>query len=159
MSLRLPHLRPAGCRPCWPLPLRAVGGGALGLAGAFKVFTSLGHRNIAAELLALGVPVPEAMAWAVGAAELLCGVGLLLGAYTAACSLIMVANLAGLLLLSGLAGIARPEDLALGGLGFPYRLPSYEAAALLIAALLALWLGGPGPWSVDERRDTPGPAP
>jgi len=136
----------------WPIPLRLVVGGALAVAGAFKVFTSLGHQNIAHELLALGVPAPELMAWVVGIAELLCGLGILLGAFTRICSLIMIANLGGLLVLAALAGISRPEALALNDLGFPYRLPSIEAATVLIAASAALWLGGGGPWSVERRN-------
>lgn len=132
---------PARWRRAWPLPLRLVTGGALAVAGAVKLFTALGHRNIAAELAALGLPAPQALAWGVGAAELACGLGLLFGVGTAVCCLVMLANLGGLVLVAALGGIDRPEDLALHGLGFPYRLPSYEAAAALIAALLALLLG------------------
>lgn len=145
-------LEQSSWRHWWPLPLRLATGGALSVAGAFKLFSSLGHRNIASELVALGVPAPEPMAWVVGGAELLCGVGLLLGMRTAASALVMLANLGGLVVLAAIGGIARPEDLVLAGLGFfPYRLPSYEAAAVLIAALLALLLGGAGPCSFDDR--------
>ena len=149
MSAREPSSR----RHWWPLPLRLAAGGALSIAGAFKLFSSLGHRNIASELAALGVPAPEPMGWVVGGAELLCGIGLLLGICTAASALVMLANLGGLVVLAAIGGVARPEDLALDGLRFfPYRLPSYEAAAVLIAALLALLLGGAGPCSLDARR-------
>lgn len=143
---------PEAWRPFWPLPLRLVAGGALAVAGAFKVFTVLGHRNVEAELVALGAPLPEFLAWVVGVAELACGLGLLLGAWTALSSLVMLANLGGLLLLCALRGIAHPEGLGLEGLGyFPYRLPSLEAAAVLMAVLAALLLGGAGPWSLREE--------
>ena len=69
---------------------------------------------------------------------------------TAVTSIVMLINLSGLVYFSLVGGIAFPETLALPGLGFPYRLPSYEATALFMAVLFALLLGGPGRFSVDH---------
>lgn len=145
MSIQVPE----NWRAFWPLPLRVVVGGALFVAGFIKLFSSVGRQNIVHELAALSVPAPEIMGWVVGGAELLCGLALLLGALTAIASIIMLANLGGLILLSAVGRIGYPETLALPGLGFPYRLPSYEAAAVIIACLIALLLGGPGRLSLD----------
>lgn len=134
----------------WPLPLRAIAGGALTVAGFTKFFTDQGRRNIVHELLELGVPVPEFMGWVVGGAELASGLGLIIGYMTAVASIVMLINLGGMVYFSVVGGIAFPESLALPGLGFPFRLPSYEATALFMAALFALLLGGPGRFSVDR---------
>lgn len=135
-----------------PLPLRLVVGGALTVAGFIKVFSTLGQANIVHELSTLAVPFPGLMGWVVGIAELLCGLALVLGMRTITASVIMLINLGGLVVLGLMQHIEYPELLALNRLGFPYRLPSYEAAAVLIAALFALIIGGPGSLSIDHRR-------
>lgn len=149
---------PERWRPLWPLPLRIVVGGALLVAGFTKLFSTVGRQNIVHEMSALSVPAPELMGWIVGGAELLCGLALLLGAFTAIASIIMLLNLGGLIVLSAFGRIEYPEALALSGLGFPYRFPSYEAAAVIIACLIALLIGGPGRPSIDRwlaARRTP----
>lgn len=143
---------PPSWRPFASLPLRLVVGAALAVAGFVKVFSTLGQANIVYELSALAVPFPGLLGWVVGIAELLCGLALVVGMRTVAASVIMLMNLGGLVALGLARHIDYPELLALDRLGFPYRLPSYEAAAVLIAALLALVIGGPGPLSIDHWR-------
>lgn len=142
---------PSHWRTYAPLPLRLVLGLALTIAGFFKLLPS-GHRNIVHELGGLGLPFAEPLGWIVGVAELLCGLGLMAGAFTALAAVVMIANIGGLLVISLARGIWYPEDLALAELRyFPYRLPSLEASAVFLAGLLALLVSGPGPCSAGSR--------
>ena len=135
-----------------PLPLRLALGLALAVAGSFKLFSGAGHENIVLELENLGLPLPGILSWVVGAAELLCGLGLLLGAYTQLSALVMILNIGGLLVICLLQGIWYPESEGLPGLRyFPYRLPSLEASAVFLAGLFSVLLSGPGAWSASRN--------
>lgn len=147
---------PSHWRPFAPFPLRLILGLALTISGFVKLFPigGLGHQNIVKELTGLGLPLAEPLSWIVGIAELLCGLGMLLGICSSLAAVVMILNIGGLLVLSLAQGIWYPEDLGLANLRFfPYRLPSLEASAVFLAGLVSLLLSGPGPCSVGGRKD------
>jgi len=147
---------PASWRRYAPLPLRLVLGLALTISGFVKLFPlgGPGHRNVVQELTGLGLPWVEPLSWIVGGAELLAGLAMLLGACTSLAALVMIVNIGGLLVLALAQGIWYPEELGLAELRFyPYRLPSLEAAAVFLAALVSLLLSGPGPCSMDGASE------
>ena len=139
MNARLTALR------AWaPLPLRLVLGVGLIQHGGIKLFASGGHANIAHLLAELGVPAADVMAWVVGLVEFGGGAGILAGALIPLAAGINAVNVAGLLLLGGARG-GIPTPLPGGD-----PLPDFREAFLILAAALALVLGGAGRWSVDQ---------
>ena len=133
-----------------PAALRLCVGAVFLVHGAQKLFGLLGGVGIAgtAKLLAsLGLPYPTPLAVALGVAEFGGGVLLILGSTTLWVSLILLLDMTlrvwkvhyshGFTVIGGLTP-------GTGELG--------EFHLLMIGALLCLLLGGPGAWSLDERR-------
>ena len=137
---------PDWLRPWAPLPLRAALGIGLMLHGGIKLFAAGGHENIAHLIAQLGVPLSGMMAWVVGGVEFFGGLGILLGALFKISTAVNTLNVAGLLVLGGLAG-GIPDPLPGGD-----PLPEFREAFLILAGTLTLFLGGAGKWAVDERR-------
>ena len=129
-----------------PLPLRVMLGVGLILHGGIKLFAPGGHENISHMVGQLGVPFAGTMGWVVGGVECFGGIGILLGALFPISVGLNALNVAGLLLLAGLAG--RVPDPLPGG----DPLPAFREAFLILAATLSLWLGGPGRWSLDAPK-------
>ena len=137
-------------RPYGPAALRLCVGAVFLIHGAQKLFGLVGGTGIAgtAKMLeAFGLPYSTPLAVALGILEFGGGVLLILGAATLWVSLLLLIDL-GLIVWK----VHYPHGLLLkGGL-----VPGYgdlgELHLLLIAALLCLLLGGPGAWSIDERR-------
>ena len=130
-----------------PLPLRMVLGAGLVFHGGIKLFAAGGHENIAHMVGQLGVPFADLVGWIVGAVECFGGLGILLGALFPIAVGVNVLNVAGLLVLAGLDG-GIPEPLPGGD-----PLPELREAFLILAATVALFLSGPGPWSFDRTID------
>ena len=128
-----------------PLPLRIALGVGLMIHGGIKLFAAGGHENIAHMIGQLGVPLADTMAWVVGAIECFGGLGILLGAFFPLTVGLNALNVAGLLALAALAGGIPPP---LPG-GDP--LPAFREAFLILAGTVALFLSGPGRWSVDRE--------
>lgn len=132
-------------RPWAPLPLRIALGTGLTIHGGIKLFVAGGHDNIAHMVAQLGVPLAGAMAWVIGGVEFFGGLGILLGALFRISTAVNALNVAGLLVLGGLAG-GIPEPLPGGD-----PLPAFREAFLILAGTLTLFLGGAGRWAVDRR--------
>jgi len=128
-----------------PLPLRVALGVGLMIHGGIKLFAAGGHENIAHMVGELGVPFADSVAWVVGAVEFFGGLGILLGILFPIAVAVNILNVAGLLVLATLAGGIPPP---LPG-GDP--LPAYREASLILAGTLALFLTGPGRWSLTRR--------
>jgi putative oxidoreductase len=132
-------------RPWAPLPLRVALGIGLMIHGGIKLFVPGGHENIAHLIGQLGMPLPDVMGWVVGCVEFFGGLGILLGALFTITTALNALNVAGLLVLGGLAG-GIPDPLPGGD-----PLPEFREAFLILAGTLTLLLGGHGRWSVDRK--------
>jgi len=109
-----------------------------------------GPEVFAGILQAIGVPAPHLMAWATILVELLGGFAVLLGAFVALVSIPMAA----VLLVAAFTvhlpyGFSSIKLLAVTAAGAQFGPPGYETDLLYLACLAALFLGGPGPLSVD----------
>lgn len=118
--------------------------------GAQKLFGLLGGGGISgtAKMLAsLGLPSPSALAIVLGLVEFGGGVLLILGSATLWVALALLVEL-GLTVWK----VHYPHGLALKGGILAGSGPAGELHVVLLGALLCLLLGGPGAWSLDERR-------
>lgn len=111
------------------------------IAGA--VFVSFGvgkftsHASELASFRGYGLPAPDAFVYLIGVIEILGGLLLLCGVATRPAGLVLAANMAGAIVVSGLA---RGETISLT-----------LAPAMLVAVLLIAWRG-PGRWVLDPLR-------
>ena len=102
-------------------------------------------------LAALGVPMPELAAWATILVELLGGLAVLLGALIPLASIPMIT-----VLLVAIVTVHLPNGFSSIKLqsvtadGAHFGQPGYETDLLYIAALIALVIGGPGPWALER---------
>lgn len=129
-----------------PLPLRLILGGAMMAHGVSKF--QGGIENTAGFFGSLGIPAPGLMAWVVALLETVGGLMLIVGAFTAIVSVLLILNML-------VAMFTVHWD---AGFFFTNQPPGIEVNLLFIAGLLALVLGGPGAYSVDrtmqDRRAT-----
>ena len=134
-----------------PVPLRVIVGYGFIAHGYAKVVS--GPDHFAATLQALGVPVPDVMAWATIGFEILGGAAVLAGAYIPLFSL----PLAAILLVAAITvhlpyGFSSIKLRAVTQAGPQFGPPGYETNALYLAALATLALGGSGPLTLDRWR-------
>jgi len=137
-------------RPYGPAALRLCVGSVFLAHGAQKLFGLLGGAGIsgtAAQLAGFGLPYSTPLAVALGVAEFGGGVLLILGSATLWVSLVLLLDMA-----LTVWKVHYPHGLSLAAGLAPARTHDAEFHLVLIGALLCLLLGGPGAWSVDERR-------
>lgn len=139
--------RPGGPNPGLGLAIvRVVVGVTFVAHGAPKLFRG-GVSELARTLAGLGVPLPEATAWVVSLLEFSGGIALVLGLLVTPFALALALHmLAGVVLVHGPAGWHVVGPLAQHPPG------GVEFNVVLIAALLALVLAGPGAAALDARR-------
>jgi putative oxidoreductase len=140
------------------LPLRLVAGYGFLAHGAVK--WSRGPANFAKLLHQIGVPLPTPTAYLVTLLEVFGGVALLLGAFVALVSIPLVSSmLVAMFTVQLRYGFSSVNTVGLTPAGPVFGPPGYEINLLYIAALIALALVGPSPWSVDgwraRRREQP----
>ena len=110
-----------------------------------------GPAHFAESLHGLGVPVPEIMGWMTIGAELICGAAMLIGALVPLVCLPM-----GVILLVAMFTVHLPYGFSSVKLqavtpnGITFGPPGYEVILLYLVSLLALFLTGAGPLSVDS---------
>ena len=111
---------------------------------------SKGPSAFIAVLHALGVPIPQVMAWATIVVEVLGGFAVLIGAFVSWVSVPMVTVLLVAIFTVHLPyGFSSIKLIAVTNDGPQFGPPGYETALLYIACLVALNLSGSGPLSVD----------
>lgn len=139
---------PAGLAQYASLVLRLIIGFGFMQHGYAKL--ARGPEDFTQILHALGMPFPELLAWATIAVELLGGAAVLLGAFVAFASIPMA-----FVLLVAIFTVHLPNGFssiklqAVTAAGAQFGQPGYETDLLYLAGLVALVLGGSGPWSVD----------
>lgn len=136
------------------VPLRLVVGVGFLLHGEAKL--ARGAGQFAHVVDALGIPSPHAVAWITIAIEILGGLVVLLGAFTRATAVVLagvlVTAIVGVHWQYGFSSVRLVEVTASGARFGPV---GYELALLYLAALAALALGEPTPWSIDRWRRPP----
>jgi putative oxidoreductase len=132
-----------------PLPLRLIIGYGFMAHGWAKL--SRGPAGFAKLLEQIGVPLPEATAWVSTFIEVLGGLAILTGALVAAVSIpLVVLMLVAMFTVHLRYGFSAINTIGLTADGPQFGPPGYEVNLLYIAGLLALILGGAGPFSIDR---------
>jgi putative oxidoreductase len=142
--------------PLYAIPLRLVVGFGFMEHGYAKL--ARGPESFAAILHALGAPAPMLFAWITIVVELFGGLAVMLGALIPLVSLPMAVVLAVATFTVHLPdGFSSIKLLSVDAAGAHFGQPGYETDLLYFAGLVALVLGGPGPWALDSLlfRKTP----
>ena len=133
-----------------PFPLRLIVGLGFMQHGVAKL--ARGPDVFAAILHAIGVPAPHLMAWATIAIELLGGFAVLVGAFVPLASIAMAAVLLVAVFTVQLPyGFSSIKLIGVTAAGAQFGPPGYETNLLYLACLVALVLGGSGPFAIDGR--------
>jgi len=141
------------------IPLRLIVGYGFMAHGYAKL--ARGPDNFAQILHALAVPFPSLMAWLTVVIELIGGLAVLAGAAIPLASLPMAAVLIVAIFTVHLPnGFSSIKLQSVTADGAHFGQPGYETDLLYLAGLIALVLGGPGPFAIDGlfRRATHGTA-
>ena len=132
-----------------PLPLRLVIGYGFIAHGWAKL--SRGPAGFARLLDQIGAPLPELTAWVSTLIEILGGLAILAGAFVAVVSVpLIVMMLVAMFTVHLRYGFSAINTIGLTADGPQFGPPGYEVNLLYIAGLLALILGGAGPFSIDR---------
>jgi putative oxidoreductase len=148
-SLTAPDSTLAASLARWaPIPLRLIVGYGFIAHGYAKIVK---HPEVFAMILqALGVPAPHLMAWATILIELLGGLAILLGALVPLASIPMaVVLLIAIFTVHLPFGFTSIKLMAVTAAGPQFGPPGYETDLLYLACLVALVIGGSGPYAVD----------
>lgn len=147
----------------WAIPIRIILGISFMVHGAPKLFDATAHHQFQGMLGQMGVPAASLASWVVALVEFFGGVALVLGLFTwIASALLTIEMIVALVLVHLPAGFEVVQVKGMSERGPIFGMPGYELNLIYIAGLLALFLGGPGPLSVDARArhgDTPLHAP
>lgn len=137
---------------CWALvPLRVLVGIGFILHGYAKL--ARGPAHFADVVATLGVPAPTMAAYLTIAVELVGGLAILAGGFVRATSVVLAA-----VMVTAIAGVHWPYGfssvrlVALTEHGAQFGPVGYELPLLYIAALAALAISQPTPWSLDAWR-------
>lgn len=134
-----------------PLPLRLIIGFGFMAHGWAK--WSRGPEGFAKLLDQIGVPFPEAAAWAVTLLEIFGGLAILVGAFITIVGIpLIVLMLVAMFTVHLKHGFSSINTIGLTASGPQFGPPGYEVNLLYIAGLLALVLGGAGILSIDSFR-------
>ena len=145
-----------------PLPLRLILGYGFLAHGWAKL--SRGPAEFARLLEQIGTPLPEATAWVSAFIELLGGLAILAGAFVVVMSMpLIVMMLVAMFTVHLRYGFSAINTIGLTADGPQFGPPGIEVNLLYVAGLLALSLGGAGPFSIDRllarRKGEPAASP
>lgn len=140
----------------WPLPdgwqalpLRLIVGFGFLEHGFAKL--ARGPDAFIAILHAMGMPFAELLGWATIAIEVLGGLLVLLGAFVPLASApMLIVLLVAIVTVHLPNGFSSIKLMSFDATGAHFGQPGYETDLLYAAGLLALCLGGTGPWSLDR---------
>ena len=140
------------------LPLRLIVGfgfmqhGTAKLARGADVFIAILH--------AMGVPFPDLLGWATIVVEIVGGLLILAGAFVPLAAVPMIVVLLVAIFTVHLPnGFSSIKLLSYDATGAHFGQPGYETDLLYIAGLIALSVGGAGPFSVDAYLKSRGMPP
>lgn len=134
----------------YALPLRLIIGFRFVEHGYAKL--ARGPEHFVAILHAIGLPLAELLGWATVVVEILGGLMILAGAFVTAATIPMIVVLLVAIFTVHLPnGFSSIKLMAYDATGAHFGQPGYETDLLYIAGLIALCLGGAGPFSVDKR--------
>jgi putative oxidoreductase len=134
-----------------PVPIRLIIGYGFLAHGWTKL--SRGPAEFAKLLEQIGAPMPELTAWVSTLIEILGGLAILAGAFVAIVSVpLIVMMLVAMFTVHLRYGFSAINTIGLTADGPQFGPPGYEVNLLYIACLLALILGGAGPFSIDRLR-------
>jgi putative oxidoreductase len=132
-----------------PLVLRLIVGYGFLVHGFSKL--SRGPENFAVILQALGIPMPDVMAWLTVLVEVLGGALIILGAFVTLASVPMaIVLLVAIVTVHLPNGFSSIKLLSVTVAGARFGQPGYETDLLYLADLAVLVLIGAGPLSVDS---------
>jgi len=133
----------------YAIPLRLIVGYGFIEHGYAKL--AHGPDTFVAILHALGMPAPTLLAWATILVELLGGFAVLAGAFIPVASVpIVVVLLVAIFTVHLPNGFSSIKLQSVDAMGAHFGPPGYETDLLYAAGLLALVLGGSGPYSLDR---------
>lgn len=124
-------------------PIRLVVGSGFAYHGTPKLFTRKGHENISSMLATIGVPLPEAAGWAVGALEFFGGLALVFRKQTKLAAAVVVGEVIINLTTAALRG-GFPEPIP-GG----QPLPGWESSSFYGGGALTVLLSE---WAEDSDK-------
>jgi putative oxidoreductase len=131
------------------VPLRLIIGYGFIAHGWAKL--SRGPEGFARLLEQIGAPFPELTAWVSTCIEILGGLAILAGAFVAVVSIpLIVMMLVAMFTVHLRYGFSAINAIGLTADGPQFGPPGIEVNLLYIAGLLALCLGGAGPFSIDK---------
>lgn len=134
----------------WAIPLRLIVGYGFMEHGTAKL--ARGPESFTAILHALHLPAAPLLAWVTIVIELLGGLAVVIGAFVPLVSVPMV-----IVLLVAIVTVHLPNGFssikleAVTRAGAHFGQPGYETDLLYLACLVALVLGGTGPFALDAR--------
>src|ERR1700722_2355351 len=136
--------------PCWyAIPLRLIVGYGFMEHGFAKL--ARGPESFIGILSSLGVFVPQVSAWATILVEILGGLAVLAGLLIPLASVPMIAVLLVAIFTVHLPnGFSSIKLQSVTAAGAHFGQPGYETDLLYLAALVALVLGGSGPFALDR---------
>jgi len=133
------------------LPLRLIVGGGFMVHGFLKL--GRGVEIFAAALAGLDIPAPHLMAWITVVIEVVAGAAVFFGAFVTLMSVPMAAVLmVAIVKVHWRFGFSSIKFLAVTAGGLEFGKPGVECDLLYLAAIAALFLAGPDPWSLDYWR-------
>jgi len=136
-------------RDLYSLPLRAIVGFGFMQHGYAKL--AHGPDAFIAILHAIGMPFADLLGWATIAIELIGGLLILLGAFVPVAALPMLVVLGVAIFTVHLPnGFSSIKLMSYDAVGAHFGQPGYETDLLYAAGLLALCIGGAGPWALDS---------
>jgi putative oxidoreductase len=148
-AARLLRSTPLSSAGWYALPLRLVVGFGFMQHGYAKL--ARGPESFTNILHALGVPEPGLLAWATILVELLGGLAVLLGVFVRLASVPMaIVLLVAIFTVHVPYGFSSIKLMSVDAAGAHFGQPGYETDLLYLAGLLALVLGGAGPFAADR---------
>ncbi len=132
-----------------PIPLRLIVGYGFAEHGFAKLLR--GPENFTGLLHALGLPMPAMFAWITIVTEIAGGILMLLGALVPLISIPMaIVLIVAIVTVHWQHGFSSIKLLAITPHGGHFGEPGYETDLLYLACILALALGGAGPFAIDN---------